>query len=516
MASLLGASLRGTSYLIGLQLVSRVLTFSLNTLILRYTSPSVFGFATIQLELLLNTILFLCREGFRLSVQRLPSVGDEKAQQQTKQEIINLSCIPVVLGLFLSSATTSAFLTYAPEESLSIPYFRRTVILYGVATMLELLSEPAYNLALHSLAFKRRAACEGIAVFVRCIVTFASAFSARSYNMGALPFAYGQLAYAITLVMAYLFATQNSLLPKTSQPGRWFDTSSLRFAITSTMQGILKHFLTEGDKVLLSWFSSNAEQGTYGLAANYGGLVARIILQPIEEASRSFFGQLNGRSKENKEIDKKQTQASKNAFVALLSLYAVISALTVSIVPRIMAVALPWFLGKSSRWSNITPVLVAYVYYLPFLAANGVLEAFFAATATAADLKRQSFAWLGFSVLYGIAGYTFSSWGASGLVAANAFNLALRIVYAWQYARGYFLERKDSLAMTEVLPHPMTCSVCALGSALVRVISLSSEASAREFLSYLFRVGALGLAMLSTTIFIERKRFAAYYSATKI
>lgn len=135
MASLLGASLRGTSYLIGLQLISRVLTFGLNTLILRYTSPSVFGFATIQLELLLNTILFLCREGFRLAVQRLPTASDKKAQQQIQQEIINLSSIPVVLGLFMSTGTIGIFLVYAPEESLSIPYFRRTVnASYSVAT----------------------------------------------------------------------------------------------------------------------------------------------------------------------------------------------------------------------------------------------------------------------------------------------------------------------------------------------------------------------------------------------
>src|SRR5579871_5739926 len=68
--SVLSTSARGASYLILLQLFTRVLTFTFNQLVLRHTTPAIFGFATIQLELLSNTILFVSREGFRIALQR--------------------------------------------------------------------------------------------------------------------------------------------------------------------------------------------------------------------------------------------------------------------------------------------------------------------------------------------------------------------------------------------------------------------------------------------------------------
>src|ERR1700733_2560590 len=83
--TILSASATGASYLILLQVFTRLLTFTFNQLILRHTTPSVFGFATIQLELLSGTVLFLSREGFRIALQR-----DRGEIQRT----VNLAYIP--------------------------------------------------------------------------------------------------------------------------------------------------------------------------------------------------------------------------------------------------------------------------------------------------------------------------------------------------------------------------------------------------------------------------------------
>lgn len=37
-----------------------------------------------------------------------------------------------------------------------------------------------------------------------------------------------------------------------------------------TLQSLVKHFLTEGDKFILSWFSPLQDQGGYAIAVNYG------------------------------------------------------------------------------------------------------------------------------------------------------------------------------------------------------------------------------------------------------
>lgn len=49
-----------------------------------------------------------------------------------------------------------------------------------------------------------------------------------------------------------------------------FDSELLRLALTMTYQSVVKLLLTEGDKVILSWFSPLQDQGGYAIAVNYG------------------------------------------------------------------------------------------------------------------------------------------------------------------------------------------------------------------------------------------------------
>jgi len=48
----------------------------------------------------------------------------------------------------------------------------------------------------------------------------------------------------------------------------------MQLSFTMTLQSLVKHFLTEGDKMILSSFSPLHDQGGYALAVNYGLLVA--------------------------------------------------------------------------------------------------------------------------------------------------------------------------------------------------------------------------------------------------
>jgi oligosaccharide translocation protein RFT1 len=48
------------------------------------------------------------------------------------------------------------------------------------------------------------------------------------------------------------------------------DPKLFRLSMTMTWQSIIKHVLTEGDKLILSWFSPLQDQGGYALAVNYG------------------------------------------------------------------------------------------------------------------------------------------------------------------------------------------------------------------------------------------------------
>lgn len=53
---------------------------------------------------------------------------------------------------------------------------------------------------------------------------------------------------------------------------RYFDSQLLHLSTAMTVQSVIKHFLTEGDKFLVSRLSPLADQGGYAVASNYGEL----------------------------------------------------------------------------------------------------------------------------------------------------------------------------------------------------------------------------------------------------
>lgn len=149
-----------------------------------------------------------------------------------------------------------------------------------------------------------RVRAEGLGVTFKTIVTFLVLFWFN--DLALLAYAAGQITYSGTLLVVYLNALGF---------GPWYTANPLsqrgsplfRLSMTMTLQSIIKHFLTEGDKILLSIFARVEDQGGYAIAANYGSwirsssklepqfmslpgsLIARIIFQPIEETLRVYF-----------------------------------------------------------------------------------------------------------------------------------------------------------------------------------------------------------------------------------
>lgn len=87
----------------------------------------------------------------------------------------------------------------------------------------------------------------------------------------------------------------------------WVDRGKVRLAGELAGQSLLKHVLTEGDKIVLARAISHErghgsggssqggslyEQGVYAIASGYGSLAARLLFQPLEEAARLMFSKL--------------------------------------------------------------------------------------------------------------------------------------------------------------------------------------------------------------------------------
>ncbi|KAL8688943.1 MAG: hypothetical protein Q9218_005268 [Villophora microphyllina] len=505
--SILSRSTKGASYLILVQVTSRALTFLVNQILLRFLSPELLGISA-QLELYSISVLFFARESLRVALQRqdeevaaappgayantrkdVPKLNE---QDRKAQEVINLSYVAIGLGLPLAFIFASLYIRNAHTLVLETPYIKRSLHLYLVATILELCSEPCFALAQQQMLYGVRASAETLATITRCLLTCGTAVwaSKADFAIGALPFAIGQVGYATILNVVYLTRItpsgahrQHSLLLKPFVPsssslllGR-FPATRLNLAFNIYAQSIFKHILTTGDSLLVAAFTTLQSQGAYTLAANYGGLVARMVFQPIEESSRSLFGRLlhqstfaskaseNTDTAPNSERRERVNQAA-TYLRTLLRVYSIISTMIVAVGPSLSPVLLRFVAG--SRWSDseAPSVLSAYCYYIPLLAINGILEAFVSAAASPAELRVQSAWMLAFSAAFAVTGFlVLRVWehGAQGLVLANAVNMTCRIIWSWQFIAGYFRDRGVVFQLRDIMPK-LSVVISALGT----------------------------------------------------
>ncbi|KAJ4349042.1 Oligosaccharide translocation protein rft1 [Ascochyta clinopodiicola] len=497
--TILSASAKGATFLILLQVASRALTFAVNQVLLRFLSPELLGVSA-QLELFSISVLYFARESLRVALQR---------QAHGTQAVVNLAYLAVITGLPLTYLLAHLWLR---SDTPNVPYFVHALGLYCIATIIELFTEPAFSAVQQKLLYKVRASAESTATLLRCLGTCGSAILASfvGIDTGVLPFAIGQLAYASGLLVVYLYNMwpvarneQFALLPKQLSPTedtsiafKYFSTPLLRLTASLTLQSALKYILTQGDSLLITTYTSLADQGSYALASNYGGLIARMLFQPIEESSRNMFAKLcasepapttkdQNVGRQSQERKQNISQASK-VLTIILRLYTIISLFAITLGPTLAPLLLSVVAGRNWSATTASKVLATYCYYIPFLAINGVTEGFVAAVATNKELYAQSI-----SMGFFFAAFAGSAWffighlelGGSGVVLANTVNMALRILWNTWFIRRFFGQRKISFRLSDTLP-----SITSLAPAVV----IPTLMQMRPGVQYLARFGVFG------------------------
>ena len=254
------------------------------------------------------------------------------------------------------------------------------------------------------------------------------------------------------------------------------------------MQNSFKYVLTQGDGLLIAALATLGDQGTYALASNYGGLVARMLFQPIEETSRNLFAKICAPEGKSDKPTKKAVAQARVLLADILKLYSLISVVAISVGPRAAPLLLRVVAG--SRWADgdAGRVLATYCYYIPLLAVNGVTEAFVAAVASTKELHAQSVAMGVFFVGFAGAAYVLLhvlQLGAQGLVYSNCVNMALRIVFNVGFIKSYFkqqgevssVSKPEMLCLTDrsqdfdfaaVIPNGLTLAVAAAAAGVLR------------------------------------------------
>lgn len=236
---------QGTIYLIGIQLFSRLMTFSANQLLLLYVSPKALGM-TMQLELFSITVLYFARESIRMAAQtgplstreikKKPLRSSEQAAESdtpnsnalspSPQAVVNMSYVASLLGFLILLVFRFLYVRLSLVDVLHAPYFETSLAVVAIATGLELLAEPCFAAVQHNMLYRSRATVETISAFAKGMFSCGTALwmSRQGLDSGALPYAIGQVASSILILCGYFVvarctARENgfSLLP-TSLP----------------------------------------------------------------------------------------------------------------------------------------------------------------------------------------------------------------------------------------------------------------------------------------------------------
>ena len=177
-----------------------------------------------------------------------------------------------------------------------------------------------------------------------------------------------------------------------------------------------------------------------------GSLVARILFQPIDESSRIFFAKSLSTSSSSGEKEDKALKTAVQLLSTILLLFTHFLLLLVTFGPPYLTLATAFVLPPRYLQTSAPGILRAYRFYLPAMAYNGILEAFFASVCTPADLRTQSRMMAAASlslVATTFAGSRLFGMGDTALVWANTVSMAVRALYAWRFVQKYCAAREQ-------------------------------------------------------------------------
>ncbi|KAG9483834.1 hypothetical protein GDO78_009646 [Eleutherodactylus coqui] len=502
-----------------LQVVFRVLTFTLNAFTLRYVSKEIIGIVNVRLTLLYTTVVFLAREAFRKACL-------SHSAQQSWRHTIHLTWLAVPLGVCWSLLLGWIWLSIleVPDPTI-IPHYGTGVLAFGLSAVIELIAEPFWVLAQAHLFVRLKVIAESLAIIVRCSVTVILVLMWPRW--GLLIFSLAQVLYTSFLSLCYIlyFAkflgskeaekksfplhSMMEFFPRYSGSQDFLDWKQAWLAWSFFKQSFLKQILTEGERYVMTFLNvlSFGDQGVYDIVNNLGSLVARFIFLPIEESFYVYFSKVLERGKDVKSQRREEIAAASEVLESLLKLVTMIGLLIIAFGYAYSQLALDIYGGPLLSAGSGPVLLRFYCLYVLLLAINGVTECFTFASMSKENVDRFNYIMLGLSLSFLCLSYYMTIWlGSVGFILANCFNMGLRISHSLHYIRKYYKDTSFQPLYGLLLSPAVICTL-AVSAALTRYseVTLCCDMGWPSRLAHIL-VGALCLSgTLAAVVLSEGK-----------
>lgn len=452
---MLEKSTKGATFLMMGQLTTKMTTFVLNSLLVRFLSPRIFGI-TAFLEFILGTALFFSREAVRMSTLRIKdSNEDEKGRSRSTvlQTAVNFAHIPIWIGFPLSIILTTWQYRNINSYFVALPYFNWSMFLIWSSIIVELLSEPFFIANQFMLNYGTRSQFESISVTFGSVINFLVIMGFEKWSkdgnlevveptkegIAILAFALGKASHSLVLLACYYYNYQRwfapqrlfsirlvKIYPPYEKKGYYFQDEISQHFKKVYSQLCFKHLLTEGDKLIINSLCSVEEQGIYSLLSNYGSLLTRLLFAPIEESLRLFLARLLSSG------DSKNLKLSMQVLKNLTKFYLYLSLMIVIFGPTNSSFLLQFLVGSKWSTTSVLDTIRVYCFYLPFLALNGIFEAFFQSIATGDQILKHSYFMMTFSGVFLLTSWALIKYlelSINGLIISNIINMSLRMLY---------------------------------------------------------------------------------------
>lgn len=403
-----------------------------------HSRPQILGQSSIQLELLLTSILFLSREGFRLALTRI--VTPDNAG-------LIWASVPLTAVLAACAAVYHWYST--TDNDVDLAY---AGLLYCLAALLEGLGEPPVLMAMRNIRVTEKAAAETLAGLGKTICI--GLLEPTIINFGI-----AQCLYACIYTSFLYFACRHVHWPKYAWHG-----PTVKLAFMFNLQGVFKHLLTQGDRIVLTLVANDYDQGVYAMGSAYGGLAARLLLQPMEESARLVFSRVGN-----------DLETVYTSFVKLvLYIGLVFSCLAVNYTQLLLQVLAGW--GDNSE---AVATLSAFCVYTAALAWNGMTEAcMYGIAKTGADLRNIGIAHTIIGIVFvALAPIAVTNGGTVALVWANTVAMVARALFAIYFVAGSMLDstKRSRLSISARLFSKMMPSPLSIGCFLLSFLATSNS-----------------------------------------